>query len=209
MVVYGILRNATNTGLASELIATFTAPLRIVSKKPNLSSKTMTLKRRTAVTEIQRWDITAGLQPFDTPAELFVNMAINDLATSFFVRMPQIYRTSTISGNLSPTSAATYPAASSLLTFNNMATEKLPVGEFIKFANHAKVYTVTASSVNGSQNTVTIFPKLVNTVTSGESVFYGSKVTMTAKYDEDTQLGLQYQDGILVAIDSVSLIEAL
>lgn len=209
MATYGILRDSTNTGSPSELIATFTAPLKILSKKPNLSSKTVTLKRRTAYTEIQRWDISAGLQPFDSVGELFINLVTNDLASSFYIRMPQIYRSSTIIDTLTPSAAQLYTAGSSTLTLNNMNTNKLPIGEFIKFANHAKVYTVKASEADGNQNHISVFPKLLSNVAVNEAVYYGSKVTMTAKYDEDTPIGLQYQDGVLVSIDSVGFIESL
>lgn len=209
MASYGILRDSTNTGSLSELIAVFTAPLKIVSKKPNLTSNTITLKRRTVATDIQRWDIMAGLQAFDNVGELFISMVTNDVAKSFYVRMPQIYRSSPIVDNLTPSSAATYSAGLNTLTVNNMNANKLPVGEFIKFANHSKVYSVQASIVDGTQNHLTLFPKLVAQVASNEAMFYGSKVTMTAKYDEDTTIGVQYQDGIMTAIDSITLIESL
>jgi hypothetical protein len=83
MAEYGLLRSSTNTGLRSELIAIFTAPLSIISKKPNFSSETVTLKRRSVVTDIQRWEITAGIQPFEGASELLVHSVVTDIRMRF------------------------------------------------------------------------------------------------------------------------------
>ena len=58
-------------------------------------------------------------------------------------------------------------------------------------------------------NTITIFPSLVYPVVINEVVSFGSKVTMAAKYGDDTKIGVTYSDGILAQFDSISLIEAL
>ena len=60
MADYGILRDTTNTGLTSELIATLTAPVSIKSNRPDFVSDSLTLKRRAVISENQRWEIVCG-----------------------------------------------------------------------------------------------------------------------------------------------------
>lgn len=209
MAEYGLLRSSTNTGLRSELIAIFTAPLSIISKKPNFSSETVTLKRRSVVTDIQRWEITAGIQPFEGASELLVHSVVNGYTDAFYARMPQPYIDSPIPDNLTPTSSQLYQAGIDALTFQSMNGEVLPVGSFIKFAGHSKVYMIKSTTLGGTLNHVTIFPKLTHAVGISEVVYYGSRVTIAVKYANDAQIGITYRDGILATIDSIGLIEAL
>ena len=100
MARYGILKSSTNTGLNSELIATFSAPLSIISKKPSLVTETLTLKRKTAYTDIQRWELQTGIVPVADASQLFMHNVVNGYSESFYVRMPQIYREKKLSTNL-------------------------------------------------------------------------------------------------------------
>ena len=91
MAKYGILKSSTNTGLDTELIAAFSAPLSITSRKPSLVTETLTLKRKTAYSEIQRWEISTALAPLTNSSEIFMHNVVNGYSESFYVRMPQIY----------------------------------------------------------------------------------------------------------------------
>ena len=210
MAKYGILKSSTNTGLDTELLGVFSAPLSITSKKPSLLVETLTLKRKTAYTEIQRWELQTGIVPVADASQLFMHNVVNGYSESFYIRMPQIYRAKNISNTLTPTVFANTAVAVSTVNLAGLGGQLLPVGEFIKFNSHSKVYMVKESVLLGSDvNTITIFPALVSAITVNEAVGYGTKVTMAAKYGDDNQIGVTYQDGILAQFDSISLIEAL
>ena len=83
----------------------------------------------------------------------------------------------------------------------------LPVGEFITFAGHSKVYIVVDSGIDGVG--VTISPPLLSNIPHNAIISYGDKVTMRGKYDTDTLLGIQYTDGILANAGQIRIIEAL
>ena len=102
MAKYGILKSSTNTGLDTELIAAFSAPLSITSRKPSLVTETLTLKRKTAYTDIQRWEIQTGLVPLADASQMFMHNVVNGYSESFYVRMPQIYRIKNLPNTLSP-----------------------------------------------------------------------------------------------------------
>lgn len=208
MAKYGILKSVTNTGQDSELIAVFAAPLTIHSNRPSISNDTLTLRRLTSYSDIQRWEVETGLVPLEDPSEFLVQNVAAGYSESFRIRMPQIYRAEKISQTLTPTVFAATAAGTTTLDIN-LAT-KLPVGEFIKFSGHNKVYIVKASTALGNAvNRLEIFPKLVKAVTLGENVSYGDKVSMVVKYGDDVRIGITYTDGILVGVDNITLIEAL
>ena len=209
MAKYGILRSSTNTGSAAELISVFSAPLSVVSVRPALVSDTLTLKRKGSYSDIQRWEITAGLSAVENPYEQFVHQLTTGLNGRFYIRMPQMYRAKTVRQGLALTATAAYAASTDTLILTSLGTEILPVGEYIKFANHSKVYLVTASSLVSGKNVISVFPKLVQNVAINEAVSYGERVTMTAMYADSTDFSIRYSDGILVDYPSISLVESL
>ena len=210
MTKYGILKNDTNTGNDAELICVFTAPLSIISNKPTYTSETLTLRRKSIYTDIQRWEIQTGMAPVTNGADMLVHNTIAGYTETFNVRMPQIYRRKTISNKLNPSVHADMPAKSSQLFIEGLGSNTLPPGEFIRFTGHSKVYMVKESTrtVDGL-NDIKVFPPLLKAVQSDEPVMYGSRVTMLAKYGDDTKIGITYTDGILAQVDSISVIEAL
>lgn len=210
MISYGILRSETNTGEAGELIATFAAPLEIKSNKPNFQSDTLTLKRQTVYTDIQRWEIRAGLVPLVDSSEMFVHSVINGYTEKFFIRMPQIYRSTNISEDYDVRVSTNVAGGQDTLRVSGLFNDKLPVGEFIKFRGHSKVYMIKASTrVALNLNEIRISPRLVNEIEQSEVLSYGSKVTMATLYDNDSNIGVSYTDGVLARYDSISMIEAL
>ena len=210
MAKYGILRSSTNTGSDGELIATFAAPLTIASNKPSLINETLSLKRKSAFSDVQRWEITTGLMPLADSSEMLVHSVVNGYTEKFYIRMPQIYRKSNLSNNMILTVFADKAGGQDTVVIAGLGANILPVGEFIKFAGHGKVYMVKESTRLGSNaNQVKLFPKLVNEISSNESVAYGSKVTMAAMYGDDTSIGVSYTDGVLAQYENISLIEVL
>lgn len=210
MAKYGILRSSTNTGNDGELVCTFIAPLSIISNKPTYSNETLTLKRKSIYTDIQRWEIEAGMAPVEDASDWFVHNVTNGYSETFFVRMPQIYRKKPISDKLSPKVFADTAARLDEVYVKDMSSLSLPVGEFIRFKGHGKVYMVKESTrVDGNLNKITIFPKLNQEIAANEEIEYGSRVTMRAQYGDSNKIGVTYIDGILAQVDQITLIEAL
>ena len=210
MAKYGILRSSTNTGNDGELVCTFIAPLSIISNKPTYANETVTLKRRAIYTDIQRWEIEAGMAPVEDGSDWFVHNVTNGYSETFFVRMPQIYRKKNISDKLTPKVFADVAGKLDEIYVKDMLSLALPVGEFVRFKGHGKVYMVKASvKVDGGLNRITIFPKLIQEIAANEEIEYGSRVTMRAKYGDSNKIGISYTDGILAQVDQITLIEAL
>lgn len=210
MAKYGILRSSTNTGNDGELVCTFIAPLSIISNKPTYANETVTLKRRAIYTDIQRWEIEAGMAPVEDGSDWFVHNVTNGYSETFFVRMPQIYRKKNISDKLTPKVFADVAGKLDEIYVKDMLSLALPVGEFVRFKGHGKVYMVKESvKVDGGLNRITIFPKLIQEIAANEEIEYGSRVTMRAKYGDSNKIGISYTDGILAQVDQITLIEAL
>ena len=210
MAKYGILRSSTNTGNDGELVCTFIAPLSIISNKPTYANETVTLKRRAIYTDIQRWEIEAGMAPVEDGSDWFVHNVTNGYSETFFVRMPQIYRKKNISDKLTPKVFADVAGKLDEIYVKDMVSLALPVGEFVRFKGHGKVYMVKESvKVDGGLNRITIFPKLIQEIAANEEIEYGSRVTMRAKYGDSNKIGISYTDGILAQVDQITLIEAL
>lgn len=212
MARYGILKSSTNTGSDADLIATFTAPLSIESMKPNLMNETVTLKRKIAYTDIQRWEINAGLIPTRDAAELMVHSVVNGYSEGFYIRMPQIYRKAqSIPDNVTFQVASDVEAGiASIQLICSSGSKILPVGEFIRFQGHSKVYMVSSStSLSNGINQIEVFPKLVKAIDANEPVSFGSKVTMAAMYGDDAKIGITYVDGIMAQMDQITIIERL
>ena len=210
MPSYGILRSSSNSGTDADLISVFTAPLSILSNKPTYSNETVTLKRRSIYTDIQRWEIQTGIAPVADATELLVHNVINGYTDTFFIRMPQLYRKSKLPGTMFPKVFNTVNAKEDEIYVKDLGSYTLPVGEFIRFSGHSKVYMIQSSErVDGPLNKIKVFPKLVKPVNLNESVSYGYKVTMPVKYGDDSKIGVTYTDGILAQINSITLVEAL
>jgi hypothetical protein len=123
----------------------------------------------------------------------------------FLIQMPQPYR-----GNKQKTTLNVKTAISL-----NGGTKTIPVygagiavsGDFIKFANHDKVYVLMSNGTNPSS--LEIHPALTKFVPANTAVVIDTGVTMLAMYDSSQILGLQYTDGILTDPGQIKFIEAL
>lgn len=204
---YGVLKSMSNTGADNELACVFSAPMSIKSNAPSFSSDTMTLRRISVSKNVQRWEITAAVSQTDDPTDFFVNNVVAGNSQSVLIRMPQLYRAGkAMPENLAIKTSSNFGAGEAYVNLSGTANTLLK-GEFIRFGNHNKVYMVVEPGVNGLG--VKVFPKLTEYVPANVTVYYGSKVTMTAKYDLDTIFGITYEDGILTEAGSFTFIEAL
>jgi hypothetical protein len=79
----------------------------------------------------------------------------------------------------------------------------LPVGRFVRFDGHDKVYLV----VSGNGTTSEVYPRLRSGVASGETVYYGDNVTMTVLLDEPQEYSFTFSDGVLNDHTRIHLIE--
>ena len=71
-MLYGILKDSTNTGLDSQLQCIFNAPLSVISNQPAYVQDMMSLKRVVGSQNVQRWEIEANIQPTNDSANFLV-----------------------------------------------------------------------------------------------------------------------------------------
>ena len=193
--MYGILNSAVNTGLDSELVATFMAPLNIKSNVPGFSLDTVSLKRKSSRSNVQRWELEVAIQPTNDSANFFVHNVVNGFDNVIYARMPQIYLVSHGNAGLSKRTpvgapigirpvlgvANDYYSGASTIDIEGLGNYNMAVGEFIKFANDPKVYIVTQPGDKGVG--VGIFPSLRKAKPKHTQIFYGDFVTLECFYD--------------------------
>lgn len=183
----------------------FVAPLQIVSNQPAFVSDSLNLRQQVARQKAQRWEITTNLEPSNDSAEFFIHSITNGFDAVFLIQMPQIYR------QPGATKVNTlFTAQDYLKGANSIASQlvgQVGIGEFIRFANHNKIYTVRKSLKNSGQ--LEIYPQLVAAVPGGTAIYVDTAVNMQVRYDPTTILGIKYVDGILADPGSVKFVEAL
>lgn len=202
--MYGIYENGT-------VIARFTAPLTVKSNQPISVSDTLSLKRQVSKRAAQRWEITAGVEPLSYDAQdLFVNLVTKGFSETVTVLMPQNFGAYQNSSFTAGTPVATGAIAATQINITGFIG-KISKGTFVKFNNHSKIYLVT-SSVNSILSTNTyamnIFPSLQATLSNTEFK-YRNDVLMSALYDTDVVSGMTYEDGILMNVGELKIIEKL
>jgi hypothetical protein len=196
-MTYGIYEGET-------LLARFVAPATVRSNRPIFASDTLSLKRKVSGRGAQRWEIEANLEPLTTDANaLFVNLVTKGESETVTVRVPQNYgvifkRTST-----SVPSGTGAAGASTVAVINNSGL--IPLGTFIRFASHSKIYMLTEDLRNNGE--MHIFPPLRQSVNA--TFTHRDDVVMPCKYDTDTVKGMVYVDGIMMDVGTVKLIEDL
>jgi hypothetical protein len=198
--MYGILDASDN------VIARFVTPLTVRNNKPAFVSDSLSLKRNVKKRSTQRWEIEARLEPLEREAnELFSHLVLNSNTDPFYVYMPQnrgvvLKRTNS---STTPTVTGSIGASSVTVASN---TGIIPKGCFVKFGTHDKIYMATSTlSGNGTLN---IFPVLRAAV-SAVTLYYRDDVKMYCLYDTDTLSGMLYEDGVLMDVGVVKLIEKL
>jgi len=97
-------------------------------------------------------------------------------------------------------------------TFNITGMTNLVVGEFIQFTGDPKVYLVTSAGTQATTTTgtnVSVEPKLRINISAGTVIKFAGNITMNARYDIDSALGITFTDGILSDPGTIKLIEDL
>jgi hypothetical protein len=195
--MYGIYENGS-------VIARFVVPMSVKSNQPIFSSDTLSLKRHVTRRSVQRWEIETNLEPLAGGAEdLFVNLVTKGYSDVVTVLVPQNYGAKQKRTSVS-TPTAVGSAGTNVITVTNNAG-LIPKGTFIRFANHSKVYMLTAPLVGSGP--MSIYPTLRAPVNN--TFNFRDDVIMDCLYDTDTITGMVYQDGILMDVGTVKLIEKL
>lgn len=198
--MYGIVKD-------SNIIARFTAPVTVRSNQAVSSSDSLSLKRFALNRGGQRWEIVSGLEPLVGDAnELMAHVVINGSYLPFDVSFPQNYGVVLKRKKATTTPTAFGLSGSTELVLGNFADGTIPIGCFVKFTNHSKIYMVTETlSGNGS---LKIFPALRADVSNLE-MKYMDDVIAKMLYDTDVVKGMVYRDGILQDMGTITLIEQL
>lgn len=205
MPLFGILKGGAfeNTGLDSELSAVFSTPLTITSNQPVLAADTLSLRRKTMGQRGQRWEIIANICPTVGSNEYLLHSVWYGHEYTFQVRMPQIPKTPYSNAVLYVSTS--YEEGNTFIGYYPETTGDLIAGEFICFSNNKKVYLVM--SVDTYNQEFEIFPPLVDHLNSDEAILHGDKVTLYAKFETSTGLGMTFIDGLLMDPGTITLIE--
>ena len=152
---------------------------------PTLTSVTHSLKRQARSRGGQRWLMDINYPPLTraqfAPIWAFANKQQGQYGT--FTYQPPIYKdtSGTATGTLLVNNAGGYAAGSSTIAADGL-TGTLKAGDFIKFAGHDKVYTITADGATS----LTIEPALLESVADNEVITYND-VPFTMAFTTDTQ----------------------
>jgi hypothetical protein len=157
--------------------------IKITGISPTLTSVTHSLKRQARSRSGQRWLIEAGYPAMTrsqfAPLWAFVNAQQGQYNT--FTYKPPIYKdtSGTATGTLLVNGGDS--AGDSNITCDGL-TGTLKAGDFVKFAGHDKVYTLTADATTS----LAIEPPLMSAVADNETVTYND-VPFTMAFQDDKQ----------------------
>jgi len=205
--MYGVLKSTVNTGDTSELQLVFTAPMSVISNQPAFISDTLSLKRKASSQNAQRWEISAGIAPTNDTSAMLVHSVKNGYTKVIYIRMPQPFGVSLVPASRNLTLNGAHLATSAFVSIAGLSGSQMVEGEFIAFTGDSKVYLVVGAGVNGIG--VEIYPPLRRDLANNAVITHGDEVTLAARYDSDTQLGMKYTDGVLVNPGTLKFVEAL
>ena len=183
---------------------TMTVPLSIESETRVFRDETLSLRIIANDSASQRWRMSFNLAPdrgASNPAPLFsIHKAVHNIARPFAITMPQHH---TVEPELV---VSTIDGAITLGTtdITSVVTEgmAIPVGRFISFTGHNKIYVVTAST----DTSVDFYPPLRANLTDKTPI--EQSPTINVFYSENDNQSITYQDGILSDI-TLEVVEAL
>lgn len=208
MTIYGILHDAAqNTGVDSEISVVFSTPLTLRSNQPVFAGDTISLRRRTSAQVAQRWEIDTMTVPTNNSNNFLIHSVLYGHHGVFGVRIPQTPRADLSDLNDVCTLAVDAIENESTIVLDWVAngSRSIKPGEFINIGYDSKVYLVTSAS----NDELTVFPPLRLASDAGSSVRHGDAVTMLAKFETDTVIGMTFVDGILMDPGTIKIIEAL
>jgi hypothetical protein len=197
--MYGIYENGA-------VIAKLVVPMTVRPNQPIFSSDALSLKRHTSRRSAHRWEIETRLEPLTGGANtLFVYFVDKGHDGIVQVITPQNIGVIKARTSVSSVTATGTSGSSSITIANNSGL--IPAGTFIRFGNHSKVY-MTKADITGN-GALSIYPNLRTAVPAGTSVKHRDDVIMNCKFDTDTVIGMQFEDGILMDNGVIKMIEAI
>jgi hypothetical protein len=179
--------------------------IKISSLKFNLMSESLSGRRQVRGIGGQRWALTASYNPMTRadfmPVFAFIVAQNGQFETFTFV--PPIVGTTAGTGTGTVTTNTSVAIGATTVSLTGL-TGSLKAGDYVKFANHTKIYMLVADRVGAG--TVEIQPPLVAAVASGQGVTYNN-VPFTVRLNNDLQ---QYSlSGFELYTYEVDLVEAL
>jgi len=192
-------------------------PFRLSSNEPVFSADTITLKVRRVKQGAQRWEMEFRVVITD-PADTFTDMVTN-FHNTVTLEMPQLNsRGENIASGTCSTAVdvnLAHTTGEADITIQGMVQgTTINKGRFIKFANHDKIYLVTALTTGDAsgQSHLYIYPSLRVAVPDETQIMYRDitdDITFTAYRDITNAHGITYTDGVLSDLGTINLIEAL
>jgi hypothetical protein len=185
--------------------------LGIRSIQNTIISKSQSGKKLARQVDGQRWSFTARIitaKRSDVYGELIAFIIKQRSGKENFTIVPPEVEDARGTAGGTPTGTASAGATS--ITLGGSGTGTLKAGDFIKFANHSKVYMVVADQSDISTGTLTIEPPLTTAVSSSDIQY--DNVPFTVYLTNDIQeFGLvgAGQDGTLLYQFEFDVEEAL
>jgi len=201
---------AAYTYQGSQIVTPFT----IFSNQPVYEVQTVSLKTQRASQNVQRWEISfTTVNTEETAANMLVGLVdnIDTVETMVMPQLPSVAERTNVVSTVRSNSAQSAGITTVVLnTASNLSSEIIPKGAFITFANHDKLYMVTADTAltNATAN-LPIFPSLRADLTNTTGVNIGSQVSFKHLRSIDTLTGLTFNDGVLSSPGTITLIEAI
>jgi hypothetical protein len=158
--------------------------VKITSKRYNLSSESVSGRQQVRKIGGHRWELTAVYPPMlraDFGPVLGFLMGQQGMAEVFTITPTSV---SSSAGNASGSVTASAASAGATSVTISGLTGTIKGGDFIKFANHDKVYMVTADRAGAGSMTIT--PELVTAIESSTAVTY-TNVPFTVRLANDVQ----------------------
>jgi len=160
--------------------------LGIKSIQNTIISKTVSGKKLARQIDGQRWSFTARVitaKRSDVYGELMAFIIKQRSGKENFTIVPPELEDAR--GTASGTPNGTASAGATSITLGGSATGTLKAGDFIKFANHDKVYMVVADQSDISTGSLTIEPPLTTAVSSSDITY--DNVPFTVYLTNDIQ----------------------
>ena len=188
-----------------KIIAKFTAPLSVSSNVPVFGSDALSLKRQVTKRTAQRWEISTGIEPLSYGSnELFALFVRKGNSEPISIVMPQNFGAMEA---LTATGVGTGTGSASETSVDVLGiTGTIPVGTFIKFGNHSKIYMLTQKLVGSG--TMHIYPALRSAV-NATAFSYQKDIIADFLLDLDVIAGMSFTDGILMDLGTIKLVEVL
>jgi hypothetical protein len=177
--------------------AAIAAPISFESESLTFSNKTLSLAEDRIAFPYQRFAFTFATQS-GSPLTLFTHLT-ESLSISFLFNVPQLDGATKVIGDWTTTTASDASVGSNTLSI----VGEVPVGRFIRFATHKKLYLATGQT----GTTLTVFPALVAPVVSGTDLLFGDNVQATVLYDSAQVQSISFDNGVLSSPGSIKLVE--